>query len=146
MTLWLSNNNNSWDSEPSPVSMRVLGVDRAPHCLTPLKQGIRGEICEITWHWASAQWNWINFFDFANAQCWYEFFYKFSSEFLINRTFIILSIVLLSSCPVVSNSASLWTAACQASLSPTIGVCPGSCPLHRWCHPAISPIILFVNY
>ena len=30
-----------------------------------------------------------------------------------------------------------WTAAHQASLSLT-QVCPSSCPLHQWCHPAIS--------
>ena len=32
-----------------------------------------------------------------------------------------------------------WTAACQAScLSPSPEVCPSSCPLQWWCHPAIS--------
>ena len=32
-----------------------------------------------------------------------------------------------------------WTAACQASFpSPSPGVCPSSCSLHQWCHPAIS--------
>ena len=32
-----------------------------------------------------------------------------------------------------------WTAACQVRHpSPSPGVCPSSCPLHRWCHPAIS--------
>ena len=48
--------------------------------------------------------------------------------------------LLLFSCPVVSDS--LWphglqhTRAPCPSLSPK--VCPGSCPLHRWCCPAIS--------
>ena len=36
--------------------------------------------------------------------------------------------------------ATPWTAACQVSLcpSPSSKVCPSSCPLHRWWHPAIS--------
>ena len=35
--------------------------------------------------------------------------------------------------------ATPWTAAFQASLhSPSPGVCPSSCSLHQWCHPAIS--------
>ena len=35
--------------------------------------------------------------------------------------------------------ATLWIAACQASLSPTISeVFPCSCLFHSWCHPAIS--------
>ena len=39
-----------------------------------------------------------------------------------------------------------WTASCLASLSLTISqsFCPGSCPLHWWCHPAIkSSVALF---
>ena len=45
----------------------------------------------------------------------------------------------LFSCPVVSDFVTLWTAACQASLSLTISqICPSSCPLHGWCHPPIS--------
>ena len=40
------------------------------------------------------------------------------------------------SCPTLSAP---WTEAQQASLSLTISkVCPNSCPLHWWCHPAIS--------
>ena len=38
----------------------------------------------------------------------------------------------------MSDSATLWTAACQAFLSPFFGVCSNSCPLSRWCHPTIS--------
>ena len=39
--------------------------------------------------------------------------------------------------------ATLWTAARQASLlSPTPGVYPNSCPLSRWCHPAISASVI----
>ena len=35
--------------------------------------------------------------------------------------------------------ATPWAAARQASLSsPSSGVCPNSCSLHRWCHPASS--------
>ena len=48
---------------------------------------------------------------------------------------------------VVSNSATPWTAAHQASypsLSP--GVCSNSCPLSQWCHPQpshlLSPLLL----
>ena len=32
----------------------------------------------------------------------------------------------------------LWTATLQASLSLTIPWSPSTCPLHQWCHPAIS--------
>ena len=36
-----------------------------------------------------------------------------------------------------------WTVACQAFLSiPTPGVYLNSCPLSRWCHPAISSSVL----
>ena len=35
-----------------------------------------------------------------------------------------------------------WTTACQSSPSLTIsGVCPSSCPLNQWCHPAISSFV-----
>ena len=35
--------------------------------------------------------------------------------------------------------ATLWTAACQASLfSPSPEVCPSSCSLYQWCYPTIS--------
>ena len=34
--------------------------------------------------------------------------------------------------------ASPWTAACQACSSPSPRICPSSCSLHQWCHPAIS--------
>ena len=34
--------------------------------------------------------------------------------------------------------ATPWTAACQAYLSILPGTCSNSCPLNRWCHPAIS--------
>ena len=52
---------------------------------------------------------------------------------------------LLFSCSVVSNSATPWTAARQASLSFTISrACSNSCPLSWWCHPTIrSSVILF---
>ena len=40
-------------------------------------------------------------------------------------------------------SDSLWSHGLQHTRppcpSPSPGVCPNSCPLHRWCHPAISP-------
>ena len=48
------------------------------------------------------------------------------------------------SCSVVSNS--LWPHELQHTrppcLSPTPGVYPNSCPLSRWCHPAISSSIV----
>ena len=41
--------------------------------------------------------------------------------------------------PVVSDSVTPWTEARQASLSLTISQSwASSCPLHRWCYPAIS--------
>ena len=44
---------------------------------------------------------------------------------------------------VVSDSATPWTAARQASLSPTLGgVYPNSCPLSRWCYPTISSSVI----
>ena len=46
---------------------------------------------------------------------------------------------LLFSRPVVSDFATPWTAACQASLSLTISkVCSSTCPLHKWHHSATS--------
>ena len=40
--------------------------------------------------------------------------------------------LVLFSHPVVSDSVTPWTAACQASLSlPSPKVCPSSCPLHQ---------------
>ena len=47
------------------------------------------------------------------------------------------------SCSIVSDSATPWTAACQAPCaSPTSGVYPNSCPLSRLCHPTISSSIV----
>ena len=53
--------------------------------------------------------------------------------------------LLLFSRSVVSDSATPWTAACQASLSITSsGVYPNSCPSSWWCHPTIwSSVIPF---
>ena len=49
-------------------------------------------------------------------------------------------LVVVFSCPVVSNS--LWSHVLQHSRhlcpSPFPKVCPSSCPLDQWCHPAIS--------
>ena len=40
---------------------------------------------------------------------------------------------------VVSDSATPWTEAHQASLSsPSPRICSNSCPLSQWCHPSIS--------
>ena len=48
--------------------------------------------------------------------------------------------MLLFSLPVISDS--LWPPGLQhvrlPCPLPSPGVCPGSCPLHGWCHPAIS--------
>ena len=38
--------------------------------------------------------------------------------------------------------ATPWITAHQASLSPTPGVYSNSCPLSRWCHPAISSSVV----
>ena len=49
-------------------------------------------------------------------------------------------LLLLVSCPVVSDSLrphGLQHARLPCP-SPSPEVCPSSCPLHRWCHPAIS--------
>ena len=44
---------------------------------------------------------------------------------------------------VMSNSATPWIAACQASLSITIfWSSPNSCPLSQWCHPTISSSVI----
>ena len=51
--------------------------------------------------------------------------------------FIVVLVVQLLSC--VRFFATLWTAACQTSLSFTIsGACSNSHPLSWWCHPTIS--------
>ena len=47
-------------------------------------------------------------------------------------------VVIVQSLSHVQLSVTPWTAACQASLSPSPSVCSNSCPLNRWCHPAIS--------
>ena len=49
------------------------------------------------------------------------------------------SVQLLSSVWLI---ATPWTAACQASLSPTPRVYSNSCPLSRCCHPAISSSVV----
>ena len=50
------------------------------------------------------------------------------------------TLLFLFSHPVVSNS--FWPHGLQHTrppcLSPSPKVCPSSCPLHQWCHPAIS--------
>ena len=50
-------------------------------------------------------------------------------------------LLLLFSRPVMSDS--LWPHGLQQARplcpSPSAKVCPGSCTLHQWCHPAISP-------
>ena len=47
--------------------------------------------------------------------------------------------VVVQSLSHVQLFATLWTAACQASLSFTISrVCSNACSLSQWCHPTIS--------
>ena len=46
-------------------------------------------------------------------------------------------------CLVVSDSATPWTAACQASCpSPTPRACSYPCPSSRWCHPTVSSSVV----
>ena len=51
-------------------------------------------------------------------------------------------LLLLFSRSVVSDSATPWTTAHQASLSFTTGVCLDSCPSSQWCHPTISSSVV----
>ena len=53
---------------------------------------------------------------------------------------MIMHMLLLFSGPVVSYSLWLHGLQCARPLcpSPSPGVCPSSCPLHWWCHQAIS--------
>ena len=55
-------------------------------------------------------------------------------------TFYYRKLLLFFSCPVVSNS--LWSHGLKHAKplcpSPSPKVCPSLCPLHWWCHPAIS--------
>ena len=59
---------------------------------------------------------------------------------VITRGLCIAKLLLLFSCPVMSNSLRphrlQYTR--PSCLSPSLRVCLSSCPLHRWCHPAIS--------
>ena len=56
--------------------------------------------------------------------------------------------LLLFSRPVVSDS--LWPHGLQNSRppcpSPSLRVCPSSCPLNRWCHPTISSSVAFFSF
>ena len=68
----------------------------------------------------------------------YIYWYRNTISFLYLLIFNTCN--LLFSCPVVSNS--LWAHGPQPAgplcSSPSPKVCPSSCPLHQWCHPAIS--------
>ena len=61
--------------------------------------------------------------------------------FLIELHLNIISSV-QSSPSVMSDSATPWTAARQASLSPTPGVYSNSCPLSQWWHLTISSSVV----
>ena len=54
-------------------------------------------------------------------------------------SYLIMHVYLLSHVQLFATS---WTAACQASLSITLGVYPNSCPSSQWCHPAISSSVV----
>ena len=56
---------------------------------------------------------------------------------------IYVCVFMLFSRQVMSNSVTPWTAAHQTSLSLTLGVCPSSCPLNRWCPTISSSATLF---
>ena len=50
--------------------------------------------------------------------------------------------VVVQSLSCVQLFTTSWTAACQASLSPTPGACSNSCPLSQWCHPTVSSSVI----
>ena len=56
--------------------------------------------------------------------------------------------LLLFSCEVTSDS--MWPHGLKHARlpcpSPSPGVCPSSCPLNRWCHPAISSSISLFSF
>ena len=58
------------------------------------------------------------------------------------ETFEWIYISSVQSLSCVQLFATPWTAACQASLSPTPGVYSNSCPLSQWCHPIISSSVI----
>ena len=63
---------------------------------------------------------------------------KYVHKYHFSR-FPIYALVVLFNCPVVSGSLQLHGLqhARPPCPSPSPEVCPSSCPLHRWCHPAI---------
>ena len=67
-------------------------------------------------------------------------------NFFLNIVFMLSECCFSSvqfSCSVVSDSATPWTAACQASLSITKSwTCSNSCPLSQWCHSTISSSVV----
>ena len=58
------------------------------------------------------------------------------------ETFEWIYISSVQSLSCVQLFATPWTAARQASLSPTPGVYSNSCPLSQWCHPIISSSVI----
>ena len=50
-------------------------------------------------------------------------------------TYLCMLLSVTKSCLTLSTP---WTAALQASLSLSPGICSNSCPLSQWCHPTIS--------
>ena len=68
-------------------------------------------------------------------------FFSFPSSQI--HLFLLHNPVQLSSCSVVSDSATPWTAACQEPCpTPTPRVYSNSCPLSWWCHPVISSSVV----
>ena len=63
--------------------------------------------------------------------------------YIYGHIYVCVCVYMLFSHSIMSNSATPWTAACQASLSFTISqACSNSCPLSRWCHPTISSSVI----
>ena len=77
-------------------------------------------------------------FPMKNVFYWWIFWWE--TEARVLKYFFLRYVLLLFSGPLVSDS--LWPYGLQHTRlpcpSPSPKVCPSSCPLHQWCHPAIS--------
>ena len=102
----------------------------------------------------SALWKMI--FGLSNNIAQWFFFFFFGSQSISNRTNIVLSLflacshgmLLLFSPQVMSNS--LWSHGLQYTRlpcpSPSLKVCPSSCPLNWWCHPTVSSSVTLFSF
>ena len=61
---------------------------------------------------------------------------------------MLVSLLLLFSFPAISDSLQTHGLQHASPLcpSPSPEVCPSSCPLHRWCHPAIPLLVSWSHY